>query len=45
MALDAQTINQVVSGYVADVKSAMRIDRAYLFGSYAKGTPPQTTAT
>jgi predicted nucleotidyltransferase len=38
MALDAKTLNQTVSSYVADVKSEMRIDRVFLFGSYAKGT-------
>jgi predicted nucleotidyltransferase len=34
---DTETMNQVISGYVSDVKSAMPIDRVFLFGSYAKG--------
>ncbi|GHU65690.1 hypothetical protein AGMMS49983_13820 [Clostridia bacterium] len=38
MALDAKTLNRVVSGYVSDVKNAMPIDHVYLFGSYAKDT-------
>jgi predicted nucleotidyltransferase len=38
MAVDYETVEQTVSSYVADVKSAMPIDRAFLFGSYAKGT-------
>lgn len=38
MAFDIETINRTVSSYVADVKSAMQIDRAFLYGSYAKGT-------
>jgi predicted nucleotidyltransferase len=38
MALDAKTMNRVISGYVSDVKSAMPIDHVFLFGSYAKGT-------
>jgi predicted nucleotidyltransferase len=38
MAFDIETINRTVTSYVADVKSAMPIDRAFLYGSYAKGT-------
>ena len=38
MAFDAETLNEIVSGYVADVRNAMPIDRAFLYGSYAKGT-------
>jgi predicted nucleotidyltransferase len=38
MAVDYEAVGQTVSSYVADVKSAMPIDRAFLFGSYAKGT-------
>ncbi|MDR0914652.1 MAG: nucleotidyltransferase domain-containing protein [Oscillospiraceae bacterium] len=30
-------INDLVLKYVADVKKSFQIDRAYLFGSYAKG--------
>jgi predicted nucleotidyltransferase len=39
VALDIKTVNQTVSSYVSDVKSVMPIDRVFLFGSYAKGTP------
>jgi len=38
MAFNVETANQTIINYVADVKSAMPIDRAFLFGSYAKGT-------
>jgi predicted nucleotidyltransferase len=38
MAVDFEAVNQTVINYVADVKNAMPIDRAFLFGSYAKGT-------
>jgi predicted nucleotidyltransferase len=38
MAFDIEAINKAISGYAADVKNAMPIDRAFLFGSHAKGT-------
>jgi len=38
MAFDIETASRTVSSYVADVKNAMPIDRAFLFGSYANGT-------
>ena len=38
MAFNIETLNNVVNSYVADVREAMPIDYAYLFGSYAKGT-------
>ena len=38
MAFDIETANKTITDYVADVKNAMSIDRAYLFGSYANGT-------
>ena len=38
MAFDIATASRTVSSYVADVKNAMPIDRAFLFGSYANGT-------
>jgi len=38
MAVDTQTIKKIIIDYVADVKNAMPIDRAFLFGSHAKGT-------
>ncbi len=38
MAFDAEALMDVIRNYVADVKKAMPIDRAYLFGSHAKGT-------
>ena len=38
MAINIETVDQTVKNYVADVKKAMPIDFAFLFGSYAKGT-------
>jgi predicted nucleotidyltransferase len=38
MAFDVAAVNETVYSYVADVRNAMPIDRAFLFGSYAKGT-------
>jgi len=32
-----ETISRTIEDYVADVKSAMPIDKVILFGSYAKG--------
>jgi len=37
MAVDTQTVSETIISYVADVKSAMPIDRVFLFGSHAKG--------
>ena len=31
-------MNSAIAGYVSDVKTAMPIDRVFLFGSYAKET-------
>jgi predicted nucleotidyltransferase len=39
MVVDAKTVNDILTSYVADVKKEMPIDKAYLFGSYAKGNP------
>ena len=39
MAIDAETLNNILASYVADVKKEMPIDKVYLFGSYAKGNP------
>jgi len=38
MAADQQTVAEVISQYVSDVKQAMPIDRVVLYGSHAKGT-------
>lgn len=38
MANDIETINHVVNSYVSDVKAVFPIEKAYLYGSYAKGT-------
>lgn len=38
MAFDIEAVNSVVKNYVADVRKAMPIDHAFLFGSHAKGT-------
>ena len=37
MAVDLQDVNLIVRQYVDDVKKAMPIDKAILYGSYAKG--------
>ncbi len=39
MAIDIETLNQVINSYVLDVKAVFPIEKAYLYGSYAKGTP------
>jgi predicted nucleotidyltransferase len=38
MAFDVEAVNKTVNSYVKDVKNAMPVDHAFLFGSYAKGT-------
>jgi predicted nucleotidyltransferase len=38
MAFDFEAVSKTVNNYVTDVKTIMPIDRAFLFGSYAKGT-------
>jgi len=38
MAADIETVNRAIESYVADVMKIMRIDKAYLYGPYAKGT-------
>jgi predicted nucleotidyltransferase len=37
MAVDIEAVNKAIEDYVADVKNVMQIDKAYLYGSYAKG--------
>ena len=37
MAANIEAVRLAISGYVTEVKNAMPIDRAFLFGSYAKG--------
>jgi predicted nucleotidyltransferase len=37
MAVDFEAINQIARDYVADVRNVLPVDRAVLFGSYAKG--------
>jgi predicted nucleotidyltransferase len=39
MVADIETVNRIVRQYINDVKKKMPIDRVYLYGSYAKGTP------
>jgi predicted nucleotidyltransferase len=34
-----ETVRNSIEGYISDVKKAMPIDKVYLYGSYAKGTP------
>ena len=38
MAISTETVNQILASYVADVKNVLPIEKAYLYGSYAKGT-------
>lgn len=38
MAANLQAVDHIVHQYVADVKRVMPVDRAVLYGSYAKGT-------
>ena len=38
MAFEVETLDGVMRSYVAEVKNALPIDRAFLFGSHAKGT-------
>jgi predicted nucleotidyltransferase len=38
MAADIKAVDTIVRNYVSDVKNEMQIDRAFLFGSHAKGT-------
>ncbi len=38
MAPDYDAVNNAVRQYVADIRQAMPIDKAVLFGAYAKGT-------
>lgn len=39
MAVDAETLEKTLQSYIVDVKKTMQIDRAFLFGSYSKGSP------
>ncbi|MDR1014002.1 MAG: nucleotidyltransferase domain-containing protein [Coriobacteriales bacterium] len=38
MAVDLETVNSVVRNYADDVRRVMPVDRAVLYGSYAKGS-------
>jgi predicted nucleotidyltransferase len=38
MAVDLETVNSVVRNYADDVRRIMPVDRAVLYGSYAKGS-------
>jgi predicted nucleotidyltransferase len=39
MVIDTQTLNNKLASYIHDVKQVVPIDKVYLYGSYAKGTP------
>lgn len=39
MVTDYRAVEQLVKQYVHDVRAAMPIDKAILYGSYAKGNP------
>jgi predicted nucleotidyltransferase len=43
MALDIETVQRIAKDYVAEVKKTTHIDKAYLYGSYAKGTYNETS--
>jgi predicted nucleotidyltransferase len=38
MAVEIETINNILNQYITDVKKAMPIDKVYLYGSFVKGT-------
>lgn len=38
MAVDVKTVTQAAREYVSEVRRVLPVDRAVLFGSYAKGT-------
>jgi predicted nucleotidyltransferase len=38
MAVDFETMNRIARSYANDVRKEMPVDKAILFGSYAKGT-------
>ena len=38
MAVDFETVNQLVENYANDVRLVLPVDKVVLFGSYAKGT-------
>ena len=38
MAIDFETVNNVARNYADAVRKVFPVDKAYLFGSYAKGT-------
>jgi predicted nucleotidyltransferase len=39
MVIDAETLEKSLNEYIAIITQNMPIDKAYLFGSYATGTP------
>jgi DNA polymerase sigma len=39
MVIDNETLNLKLKSYVSDVQKIIPVSKAYLFGSYAKGTP------
>jgi predicted nucleotidyltransferase len=39
MVIDTQTLDRNIKNYISDIKPTIPIDKVYLFGSYAKGTP------
>jgi predicted nucleotidyltransferase len=39
MVVDSETLQNKLKSYVADVKKTIPLDKVYLYGSYAKGTP------
>jgi hypothetical protein len=41
MVVNEQTLNERLESYIADVRQDMPIDKVYLFGSYANGTPSE----
>jgi predicted nucleotidyltransferase len=39
MVVDAETLGETLQNYIIDVKKTMPIERVFLFGSYANGSP------
>ncbi|MCL1893002.1 MAG: nucleotidyltransferase domain-containing protein [Holophagaceae bacterium] len=43
MAIDIETIHQTAISYAKKVSQTMPVDKAVIFGSYAKGNPSRTS--
>jgi predicted nucleotidyltransferase len=41
MVIDAETLGETLQSYILEIKKTMPIERVFLFGSYAKGSPDE----